>query len=83
MSEKEILQWAVKGITAEIDELEKAVNRGKQLLLQYEKGQQPKTPKTPQEIKAIIQEKKAQIEKLDKERFALSWKVDVDMSDEN
>lgn len=73
MEKQELLQWAVKGIRAEIDELEKGVNRGKRLLLDFEKGITPKTPKTPQEIKDIIADKKAEIESLDKKRFELEW----------
>lgn len=78
MDNKELTKWAIKGLTAEIDEIEKSVNRGKQLLLQYERGQQPKTPKTPDEIKQIIRDKKAEIEKLDKMRFDLDWKLSVE-----
>ena len=75
MTEYELYSWAVKGLRAEIDKIEKEVNRGKQFLLEYEKGGQPKTPKSPQEIKAIIQQKKAEIENLDRERFNLEWKI--------
>ena len=73
MREKVILEYAIKGIMAEIDVLEKTINQGKQFLLQYEKGQTPKTPKTPQEIKDIIQRKKAEIEKLVKLKDELKW----------
>lgn len=75
MTEYEIYKWAVKGIRAEIDKLEKSVTKGKQYLLEYEKGGQPKTPKTPDEIRQIIQEKKEEIEQLDKQRFNLEWKI--------
>lgn len=78
MDNKELTKWAIKGLTAEIDEIEKSVNRGKQFLLQYERGQQPKTPKTPDEIKQIIRDKKAEIEKLDKMRFDLDWELAVE-----
>lgn len=75
MKDYEVYKWAVKGLRAEIDELEKQVNKGKQYLAEYEKGGKPKTPKTPQEIREIIQEKKAKIEELDKKRFDLEWKI--------
>lgn len=82
LTQKQILEYAVKGIYADIDKLEKDINKGKQLLLQYERGQQPKTPKTPQEIKDIISDKNAEIEKLSKVNFDLRWKISVDMKDE-
>lgn len=78
MNTTELMKWAVKGLSAEIDELEKAVNQGKRYLLEYEKGGKPKTPKTPDEIREIIAEKKAEIEKLDKMKFDLKWELDVE-----
>ena len=75
MKDYEIYKWAVKGLRAEIDKLEKDVNTGKQFLAEYEKGGKPKTPKSPQEIQEIIQKKKAEIEELDKKRFNLEWEI--------
>lgn len=83
MKQDELLKWAVKGIMAEIDGIEKTVNQGKQLLLQYERGQKPKTTKTPDEIREIIQEKKAEIERLDKMRFDLTWEIEVERGENN
>lgn len=79
MTEKRLYELAIKGIRAEIDSLEKDINRGKRLLLEYERGEKPKTDKTPYEIHVIIRQKRAEIEQLDKERFNLSWKLDVEM----
>lgn len=81
MNTTELMKWAVKGLSAEIDELEKTVSQGKRYLLDYEKGGQPKTPKTPDEIRQIIQEKQAEIEKLDKMKFDLKWELDVERGD--
>lgn len=83
MNQTELMKWAVKGIRAEIDSLEKTINHGKQLLLQYERGQQPKTPKTPAEIREVIQEKRAEIERLDRMRFNLTWELEVERGDNN
>lgn len=82
MNTTELMKWAVKGLSAEIDELEKAVNRGKQYLSEYEKGGQPKTTKTPDEIREIIREKRAEIEKLDKMKFDLKWELDVERGEQ-
>ena len=75
MKQIDVLRWAVKGLRAEIDRLEKDVNVGKRLLLEYEKGGQPKTKKSPQEIKVIIAAKQAEIERLDRERFYMEWNI--------
>ena len=80
---KQILQYAIKGITAEIEKLEKTVREGNALIKKIENGEQVKAKATKYEIAEIVKEKKAEIEKLDKERFALSWQVDVEMNDEN
>lgn len=78
MERKELLSWAIKGLSAEIDELEKTIRKGEKYLDEYRKGKQPKSKKPPEEIKNIIQEKKKQIESLDKKRFNLSWERDVE-----
>ena len=54
MEEKSLIEWAIKGIHAEIDQLEKDINTGRQLLRQYERGEKPKTSKSPDEIREII-----------------------------
>ena len=64
LNEKQLLDFALKGVNAEIDEIEKKVNQGKKYLQQYENGEKPKTPKTAYEIKKIIKKKNAEIEKL-------------------
>lgn len=78
MERKELLSWAIKGLSAEIDELDKTVRKGKGYLTDYYIGKQPKTKATPEEIQNIIQEKQKQIESLDKKRFNLSWERDVE-----
>ncbi len=81
MNEHDILKWAVKGIKAEIESLEKEVKQGYKYIEQIEKGEKPKTPKSKAEILEICQNKKAEIEKLDKQRFELSWMLDVDLKE--
>ena len=82
MNEKDLIKWAVKGLMAEIDSIEKDVNRGKRFLLEYEKGQQPKTPKTPDEIREIIKEKNAEIERLYTMKSNLQWELDVERGEQ-
>lgn len=78
MEQKELLKWAMKGITAEINEIEKTIRKGKQYLELYRNGGYPRTGKTPDEVRKIISEKQKQIEILDKKRFDLSWERDVE-----
>ena len=78
MERKELLMWAIKGLSAEIDELDRTIRKGKKYLEEYRQGTQMQTKKTPEEIKNIIQEKQKQIETLDKKRFNLSWERDVE-----
>lgn len=75
LEQKQILEYAIKGIAAEIDELEKAVRQGYDLVKKIDNGEKVKTPKTKFEILDIIREKKAEIERLDKERFDLKWEL--------
>lgn len=75
MKKEDLIKYAMKGLSADIDELEKSINQGKRFLLQYERGEQPKTPKTPQEIKVIIQDKKAEIERLSRLKSDLQWEL--------
>ena len=76
MTHKEVLEWAVKGIRAEVDKLDNDIRTGQRLLEQYEKGKQPKTPKTPQEIRQIIQRKRDEIEELDRKRIELQFDME-------
>lgn len=71
----QILEYAVKGINAEIEQLEKDVKQGYKFIEQIENGEKVKTPKTKYEIYAICRKKKEQIEKLNKERFELSFEL--------
>lgn len=75
MNYKQILEYAVKGITAEIDDLEKTVRQGYALVKQIDNGEKVKSPKTRYEILEICREKNAKIERLDKERFDLRWEL--------
>ncbi len=78
MTAKEILQYAVKGIAAEIEQLDKDVKQGYKYIEQIENGEKVKTPKTKFEILAIITEKKEKIAKLEKEKFDITWQIEVE-----
>lgn len=76
MTRKEVYEWAVKGIRAEVEKLDNDIRKGLRLLEQYEKGEQPKTPKTPSELWAIIQHKREEIEELDRKRIELQFDME-------
>lgn len=78
LNEKEILKYAVQGIKVEIEQLEKDIKQGYKYIEQIERGEKVKTPKTKQEILDIVADKKAKMEQLDKQRFEISWKLDVE-----
>lgn len=75
LDQKQILEYAVKGITAEISELEKAVRHGYDLVKKIENGEKVKTPKTEYEILDICRDKKANIEKLEQMKNELKWQL--------
>lgn len=75
MKQKEICEWAVRGLRAEIDSIEKDIALGRRFLKEYEDGQIPKTPKSPSEIREIIGQKKNKIEELNKMRFELEFDI--------
>lgn len=73
MLDKKILEYAIAGLNAEIDQLEKSINQGKQYLKQIENGEKPKTDKSSYEINVIIRKKKEEIENLEKEKSEIKW----------
>lgn len=76
MTQKEVYEWAIKGIRAEVEKLDNDIRTGYRLLEQYERGEQPKTPKSPSEIRAIIQSKREEIEELDRKRIGLEFDIE-------
>ena len=78
MKKQEILEFAIKGIAAEIDELEKSIYQGRRLLNEIENGKQPKTKLSAEQIKNIIRQKQSEIDELSKKQFDLRWKLNVE-----
>ena len=75
MRNEELVKWAVKGIEAEIEKLEKDVFKGLNLLKDIDEGKPIKSPKTRFEISAIVSEKRIQIEELGKAKAELQWEL--------
>ena len=81
LNQKQILEYAVKGLSAEIEELEKQVKKGYDLVKKIDNGEKVNRSKTKFEILDLCRVKKAEIERLDREKFDLSWQVNVEMND--
>lgn len=75
---QEILDFAYKGIDAEIDEKEKALRKGIQLLTKIENGEKVNTPKTAEEIQEINNKLNREIEALSRKKFDLHWIFDCE-----
>lgn len=80
MNQKEIIEFAIKGITAEIRELESTVEKGRKYLEDLAKGKKIKSPKNASEIKEIIHNAQAKIEELDKKKFDLQWQIEIELN---
>lgn len=75
LNQYELLAFAVKGVNADIEKLEKSVKHGKQLLKDYEETGTSKTSKTPYEVQQLIQMKKSEIEDLQEIEKELKWQL--------
>ena len=67
LDEKIIVEYAIKGIDAEIAEIEKSISKGKQLIKEDESKLY--------DLQPIINLKKAEIEKLLKHKGELTWQL--------
>ena len=77
MKKEELFEYAIKGISADIDKLEKSVREGERFLIEIANGKQPKTKLSAEEIKQIIRQKRNEIEELSKKHFDLRWELSV------
>ena len=74
LTKKELIEYAIKGIDADIGKIERSIRRGENLLLAIEKGIS-QSNKTPLEIKQSIQKKKAEVEHLTFTVMKLKWEL--------
>ena len=73
LSQKQILEYAIKGISKDIEELDSQARKGSKMIDSYYKGETLKTKLPIHEIERIYREKRAEIEKLEKEKDDLKW----------
>lgn len=72
---EELVDFACKGIRSEIEENEKTIREGNELIRRIENGQKVKTKLTIPEIRAVMKEAAERIEELGKKRFDYNWEV--------
>lgn len=78
MTDKEVFKFALKGITVEIEQLEKDIKQGYKFIKQIDNGEKVKTPKTKYEILEIIEKKEEEMKDLEKKKFAIKWQLEVE-----
>lgn len=75
LDQKQILEYAIKGINRDIEELDKAARQGGQMIDAYYKGEALKTKLPIYEIENIYKKKRAEIEKLEQMKNELKWQL--------
>lgn len=78
MDEREITEWAVRGLTAEIERLDAKVRKGRELVRRIDAGEPARAGSSRESILATISESREEMERLDKDRSDLRWKLDVE-----
>lgn len=82
LKHEEIINYAIKGLQAEIAEYEKKVRKGYKYLEDIRAGKPVKTPKTENEIMDIIQKYEAEIKRLQDEISDLDWQLALEQAGE-
>lgn len=78
LDNKKIIEYAMKGITVEIEELEKTVKQGYKYIELIENGEKVNTKKSKYEILDICRDANEKIKQLEKEHFELKWQLCVE-----
>ncbi len=73
MDKKMLIEYARKGLMAEIREHEATITKGRSYLNAIDKGERVNTPLTRSEIEAVIETAKAKIEALSHEELELRY----------
>lgn len=75
MTEKQILDYALKGVLAEIDVLDKQIRQVREVLSKIENGEPVRIKKTAFEVRSILEEKNQVMEKLLDDKNQIKWKM--------
>lgn len=77
MDRRQLIEYARKGIMAEIRKHEKKVLRGRAYLKAMDSGEQVSTPLSRSQIEAVITRAKAEIKRLSDEEMELRYSEEI------
>jgi hypothetical protein len=77
MDSKQLIEYARKGIVAEIRKHEKKVLRGRAYLKAIDNGERVNTPLSRSQIEAVIARAKAEIKRLSDEEMELRYSESI------
>ena len=83
MEQSRIMDLISKGIKYEIEEEEKKIKLAKRLLFDRGRGFCDKSPKADGQLQDIVSIHRANINKLDKERFAYMYEMEIKKEEGN
>lgn len=76
ITETEIKEYAILGLTAKIKDAEKSIKKGQMILNDRANGiKKDKSPLSDEGIEKVIQEKKIEILKLSDKRNQIEWEL--------
>lgn len=75
MNQKHIIEFAIKGIVADIRKLERMVRKGQGHLEDLRNGKPIKSSNSYDEILEIVRNAQAEIEELVSKKFDLEWEL--------
>lgn len=73
MNQKQILEYAIKGINGDIEKLDTQLRKGQKMIEQYYKGEQIKSKLPIYEIENTCKKLRTEIENLEKQKDDLKW----------
>ena len=77
MERRQLIDYARKGIVAEIRKHEKKVLRGRAYLKAMDSGEQVKTPLSRSQVESVIARAKAEIKRLSDEEMELRYSEEI------
>ena len=78
MNKSDLVKWAIRGLRAEMNDCEKAMQKGYEYIRRMENGDHVPTDKSLSEIMVIIKMYHDQIEQLSMEIYNLKWELSFD-----
>ena len=73
LNQKQILEYAIKGINGDIEKLDNQLRKGQKMIEQYYKGEPIKSKLSIYQIEETCKKLRTDIENLEKEKDSLKW----------